>query len=33
MLNGEVIEMGETEKVFNSSINEETKDYITGIYG
>ncbi len=33
MLNGEVIESGETEKLFKSPINEETKDYITGIYG
>ncbi|CBZ02219.1 phosphate transport ATP-binding protein PstB (TC 3.A.1.7.1) [Clostridium botulinum H04402 065] len=33
MLNGEVIESGQTEKVFNSPQNEETKNYISGIYG
>ncbi|ENK1244286.1 phosphate ABC transporter ATP-binding protein [Clostridium sporogenes] len=33
MLNGEVIESGETDKVFNNPTNEETKDYISGIYG
>lgn len=33
MLNGEVIESGKTEKVFNSPQNEETKNYISGIYG
>lgn len=33
MLNGELIEGGKTDKVFNNPTNEETKDYISGIYG
>ncbi len=33
MLNGEIVEYGETEKVFNSPLKKETKEYIEGLFG
>lgn len=33
ILNGELIEYGETEEIFNNPKDKRTKDYIEGIYG
>jgi phosphate transport system ATP-binding protein len=33
MLNGEIVEVGETEKIFTTPDNQRTEDYVTGKFG